>query len=160
MPVPKSDVEDMQNDWECELGLIARRLKADHGADTPLLKLMGSLAWGRYPHENGPNTTKDSMLRAVGYLEGVRDTCMKAGQLNGYPGTELFERIYDGISKRQKDRADERLSFCCFNRILRDPPVLKVRFSPVCRTNSYLHLGGNGTDDRRPNVMGAWSESR
>ena len=109
MPIPKAGVEDLQNDWECELGLIARRLKADHGADTPLLKLMGSLAWGRYRHENGPPPhSKDRMLRAVGYLEGVRDTCMRAGQQFNLPGVELFERIHEGIGKRQHDRAAER----------------------------------------------------
>lgn len=103
----KDEVFDRQNDWECELGQVARKLK-QIGPDTPLLKLMGSLAWGRYPHENGPSANKDSMLRAIGYLEGVRDTCMRAGQLNKYSGTELFERIYDGIGKRQKERTDLR----------------------------------------------------
>ncbi len=63
-----------------ELGYVSNMLgECDH----PIVKMLGSVAWGRHPFEGGPDETKDDMVAGVGYLEGIRDACLRAARVLG-----------------------------------------------------------------------------
>lgn len=102
----KDDASERARGWVNGMHAIGTHLATRYGKDTPLYKLMGSLAWGRHEHEQGPRPWhKDTDLMAIGYCEGVRAACMKAGQLFGYPGTVLFEELPSQIRASELARA-------------------------------------------------------
>ena len=91
-----------RKEWEL------RRMRYEHamkqiareaGKEAKITKAMGSVAWGRYPHESSPGQTAYGVAQGLGYIEGVRDAIMRVGQMEGWPGTHLLERIYDRINK-------------------------------------------------------------
>lgn len=102
----KADSTQMRRDWQQAMQAIARELETKYSKETPLYKLMGGLAWGRYDYE--PRTygdNADHINRGVGYLMGVRDAALHVGRAMQLPGWELFADIYtrlDVIRMRNK----------------------------------------------------------
>jgi hypothetical protein len=48
------------------------------GPSSPLLPMIGSLAWGRYEHETQPDESLTDIVCGVGYLEGMRTVALLA----------------------------------------------------------------------------------
>ena len=58
-------------------------------------------AWGRFEGEPCVSDSKDNTIYGCGYLAGVRDTAMRAGQELGLTGTHLLERIHERLREEE-----------------------------------------------------------
>ena len=78
-------------DWELALGAVARQAKQN----SVLLKMLGSVAWGRYDGEHTAYEKKDNVVYGAGYLKGYRDALLQTTRVLKMDGERLLAEAHD-----------------------------------------------------------------
>ena len=90
------------SDWKIRRGAWARCMQDvanSFGITSPLYRVMGSIAWGRF---KGEACVADSLQNAIfgtAYLEGYRDALLAVGRETGAFDTKGLECIHDAINE-------------------------------------------------------------
>lgn len=81
----RREAEEERAAWLRVLRGVCEKLDPRPGrlseSDHPVVKILGSIAWGRFEKEGGPDETKDNVVEGLGYLQGVRTTAMRAARV-------------------------------------------------------------------------------
>ena len=87
------EAEKARSQWSYALFQIAQT----QGKDSPMYKMLGSVAWGRYEYEPCPQETKENILLGLGFLQGVHYAAMQASKQFNVPGLYDLQRIHDKL---------------------------------------------------------------
>ena len=79
--------------WTLALQGIARK----HGTGSPVYKILGTVAWGRFSGEAQPGEHIDHIAFGAGFLEGVRYAALNAAESLHLSGEDDLRRIHDRI---------------------------------------------------------------
>ena len=95
---PKEQLLRERAAWARALQQIA----AEHGEKSPVYKLLGTIAWGRYDGEPCPSDDKDNVATGLAFLQGVRYAAINACELMGLHKAEQdFRCIHDRMRRNE-----------------------------------------------------------